>query len=194
MALLASARAQNLFVNPGFETGNFNGWTQRNTPSGGGAPGQVTSFDVTGGGASLAARYIVGNTQFTGTEAGIELVQNLNLTGGVQYSLGFDFAVENTGGPNAQGGRFSIIVNGTELSAIAVEQIGGNQIVRNSVAAIFTPGTTGVYEVGARITRRFEPSIGGLLRQYADNFQAVPEPTTVLALAAGLALLKRRRR
>jgi hypothetical protein len=186
------------FVNPGFETGDLTGWNISFTPNGRTAIQDVIRYDIDGPGPkgeSLAARFAVGQVTFqSGVQEGMFLTQNINLTGGTTYQIGYDWSAYRDPGTadNAQGGVFSVVINGSLFGTQAAGSTGPTTPKYGSILVNFTPTTSGVYTIGASITRPFTVPTG--LYQVVDNFSVVPEPGTMLALGAGLAALIARRR
>jgi hypothetical protein len=181
------------FVNAGFETGDFTGWTVGFTPNGTTAYQSVDVFDTVAGVPSRAATFEVGEAVFQNTGAGVILTQVLSLAANTTYVFSFNWAARNPGqSDNVDGGTFSGYVNGALFSTQDSGYIAAGQVLRGTVTATFTTTTAGNYVVGAQITRKFITGAG--LRQYVDNFDIVPEPGTLLALGAGLAALAARRR
>lgn len=196
---VVGAQAQ-IFVNGNFESGNLSAWNIANTTNGQTTLQTTVQYDIDGAGPrpiNWAAKFSVGQVAFNpGVPAGIELTQSLTLTAGLQYYFDFDWSVKrDINVDNAEGGIFSLIVNGTSIASQAAGGTTGTTPVFGHVTGIFTPTTTGSYVVGARIARPFTP--GGSLHQYVDNFAttvAVPEPATMAALGLGIAAMLRRRK
>lgn len=199
LATVAAANAQ-IFVNGNFESGNLSAWNIVNTTNGQSTVQTAVQYDIDGPGTratNWAAKFSVGQVSFNpGVPAGIELTQSLTLTAGLQYYFDFDWSVmRDINTNNAEGGIFSLIVNGNSIASQAAGGTTGTTPLYGHVTGIFTPTSTGSYVVGARIARPFTP--GGSLHQYVDNFAttvAVPEPATMAALGLGIAALLRRRR
>jgi hypothetical protein len=198
LGVVGSANAQ-IFMNGNFEGGNLGSWTITPTTNGTTTVQTAVQYDIDGAGTrptNFAAKFSVGQVVFaSGVPAGINLTQSLNLIGGLQYYFDFDWAVQRdvaTG--NAQGGIFSLTVNGAVIASQAAGPTTGTTPIYGHVTGIFTPTSSGAYTVGGRIERPFTP--GASLHQYVDNFAvtAVPEPATMAVLALGGAFLARRRR
>jgi hypothetical protein len=201
LPLAVSAAGQG-FVNAGFETGDFTGWTLNLTANGTSPVQAVTPFDIDGGGplpTSLAGTFTVGRVEASGV-GGIELTQVMNLIGGTPYQLHYDWAVANTDGDtnhsgNAEGGVFDIIVNGTSIAEAACGSIPIMSNVYGTLSGMFTPASSGAYTIGARITRPYTvPYWNGepCLTQYVDNFTPVPEPAALALLGLAALVLRRR--
>jgi len=200
--LCASGVASAAFVNGGFEAGNLSGWTVTPTGNGAASVQTVELFDIDGPGAlgdSLAGKFSVGNAVSPNQgEQGIDLTQTLSLTGGVTYTFSFDWAaIRTTTSTNSQGGVFSVVVDGALFGTQAAGSTNSLTPHYGSISVDFTPGASGNYEVGARITRPFTiPGVGGAetLFQYVDNFDCVPAPSALGLLGLGALAGVRRRR
>ncbi len=195
-----SAGAFGQFVNGGFESGNFTGWTLANTAGGTGvATAIVEPFDIDGPGplgASLAARFSVGRLDATQTgNQGVMITQLLFMNGGQTYELGFDWAAIRTiATNNSQGGIFDLVVNGVSIANAAAGGTSSSAPHFGTLTGMFTPGSSGMYAVGAMITRPFTVPSPETLFQYVDNFRVIPAPgAAALFGVAGLAGVRRRR-
>jgi hypothetical protein len=168
----AAAHAQQ-FVNRDFASGDLSGWTIEFTSNGTTTVQEVVAFDIDGPGpleSSLAARLNVGQAVFTsGSNGGVELFQLLDLIAGVQYAISINFAASHYGATsaNADGGTYTLFVNGANLQAIPTGNIHAGCIKAGFLEGIYTATTTGEHRVGIRIIRNFVPS--GLLQQFVDN-------------------------
>jgi hypothetical protein len=188
----------NLFTNPGFETGDLTGWTITHTDNGQTLWQNVDVIDIDGGGPhgdSYAGDFCVGKIDYYGPNGGINLTQMLNLQVGTQYTIEYDYAIYMEYTPdwdgNANAGNFSIVVNGNELAYQYNGYIEKDTWIYGHISATYTPGSTGAYDVGARIVREYLSS--DLLHQYVDNFYITPAPGA-LALLGLAGLIGRRRR
>jgi len=188
--LLAGHAAGQSFSNADFATGDLSSWQVTNTANGVGAPGTVQLVDIDGPGPlglSEAGSFQVGQAVFTsGVQEGIQMIQGLSLTGGTLYTFEFDCAAINTNTVNnAQGGVFSLIVDDVIIASFAAGSTSATTPRYGHVTAPFTPPVTGVYRVGARITRPYVSP--GTLTQYVDNFRpaGATAPTGACCLPDG---------
>lgn len=185
---VAPSHAQNdIVVNGDFETGDLTAWTPIFTPNGTSiAPDPVTSFDVTGLGASDAATFNVGriNQNVSGQQgAGISQL----LSGGPgDYSFSVDVASSTllSGSANSNGGRFSILFNGAVIDFFDTGLIDANTVERGTLTGSLNGVTTAVNTLELLVTRPFTPS-GITPLQYFDNVVVDYTPAVGLASVPG---------
>jgi len=202
---LTAAHA-NVITNGDFQTGDFTGWTFFTTAngslglSGSGSP-SVSSFDVTGSGASLAAQFQVGQVVFSlGAEAGGGISQNVTTTAGIA-SFSANIAAfcgqvcANLGG-NDEGGIFSFLLDGVTKDSVSIGAITGLQTIRSTLA--FTgPVSAGTHEVSILMTRAFLNGSGTTFltpNQFVDDITfdvaaVTPLPAALPLFATGLGAL-----
>lgn len=204
-----AAQAAELVTNGDFATGDFTAWTLYTTINGtlGPAPApQVTSFDVTGSGASTAAEFQVGRAvPENGGNAGGGIFQSITTISGL-LTFSADFASFASTVQNSSGGLFSVLLDGVTLNSFDTGSIAGGSIERGSLAfgMIVTAGT---HVLSLQATRPFTTGVPGPLYgrtpfQYFDNISAtqgaVPEPATWGLMITGFGLaggaLRRRAR
>jgi hypothetical protein len=189
----------NLIVNSNFGTGDFTGCTLFTTAGGteGTAPG-VSSFDVTGGGASNAATFEVGGPG-NPTPGGGGLFQNV-VTGSGIGTFSAAIAAFSPASENADGGTFSVLLDGVTEATFAVGDIPTGATVRSSLTFI-APVTSGTHEIEILITRVYLSSASTPFEYFtnvsfdAPSEVAVPEPSTLALFGIGLlgiAFMRRR--
>lgn len=189
------------FINGGFKSGDFTGWTIGFTPNGATAVQVVEPFDIDGPGPlgmSNAGKFSVGNAASPNLPfEGVELTQSLSLTAGTQYTIDFDWAAIRTiTSSNGEGGRFALIVDGVELTFQSAGSTSSTNPHYGHISALYTPLVSGNFSIGVRITRQFTipTPAAPTLFQYVDNFSIIPAPASLALLGlAGLAGLRRRR-
>jgi hypothetical protein len=175
LAFAGAAQAQH-FVNGDFATGDFTGWTITLTPNGVTRVQDVVQFAIVPNEPAVNCGYFCVAQETTGTgEQGIEMTQPMQLTAGVPYDFGFNWAaIRYSGGVNSEGGVFSLIVDGVALATQNAGDTSSTLWKYGRIDAQFIPAVTGQHIVGVRITRPFTASLGGTvalnLRQLVSNF------------------------
>ena len=134
IGLSTTSYAANVIVNGDFSTGDFTPWTQFTTANGN-VNASITSFDVTGTGASLAGTFVVGQQTFvSGASEGGGISQFVN-TGTGTGTFNMNIAADNAfAADNADGGTFSVLLDGVTETSFAVGQIGADSTVRSTLS------------------------------------------------------------
>jgi hypothetical protein len=195
LAALVPAHA-NLLVNPGFETGNFAGWTVGGTNGGSGValsgtviPGTEPPFGtvrVLAHSGDFAAFGVIAG----GLLESLTLSQSLNLAPG-RYELGYFMGNDSSSEFGVEGDPFGITVNGTPLTVAFNPPLEfGNNFPITTTAAEMVEVTSNFSSAGGPTTIEFDISGSGTARagiSVDDFFVAVPEPSTWAMLLAGFA-------
>lgn len=170
----------NLIVNGDFETGDMSGWSTFVTANGGlgiGYP-SVVSFDVSGNGASNAAKFKVGQIVFTaGVSEGGGIYQPFTFSGG-EVAINMDIAVQ-ADSANGTAGLFELFVDGVLLDSFDFGDIVAATTERASLG-YSGELAAGVHELRVEMTRTAR--VGPTPYQYLDNIsvEAVLDPGTLL--------------
>jgi hypothetical protein len=176
--IFVSAANGQQFVNANFETQDLSGWTVTPTFNGSTSVQDVTLIDIDGPGPlgdSWAARFGVGNAAtISSHQAGIELTQLVALPANTIYNVSFDWAATRlSGANNAEGGVFTLVVNGQMRGASQAAGSTSATVPKyGALTAEFSTAAAGDYAVGVRITRPF--TVPGDLFQHVDNFTIAP--------------------
>lgn len=201
LLLVASLSDANTAINGDFETADFSGWTTFTTATGtlGPAGAVITPFDVSGSGATLAARFQVADTIQPSTNQGGGIFQSVNVAAGA-FSVSADIAAwdSTSSSSNSDWGLFELLVNGNVVDSHGFGQPLCCDVVRSTLSFADNVAA-GALEIRFRMSRPFlDGSLEGSTPfQYLDNIvvnaSAVPLPPAVLLLLSPLALLLPRR-
>ena len=181
----AQAGATNLIQNGSFQTNDFSDWTVGTTGNGTWGTGFpiVTTWPQ---GGMNAAKGQVGEVNFTGLQEGGTLTQTFQSTGGAATeSLSWD--VMSPGG-NADGGEFTMILNGVQIAQFDSGSVNANQLYTGTLTA--SAGlVNGTNTLEIEVTRRFI-STGGTPYQWVTGVDVegngVPEPGSLVLMGSGV--------
>ncbi len=191
LALLAVVAAQagatNLIQNGSFQSGDFSNWTLGTTSNGSAGAG----FPVVGpwplGGGLNSWQGEVGEVNFDGTQQGATLTQTFTSAGGAATES-LLWAVQSPFGGNADGGEFTMLLNGVQIAQFDSGSINQGQTLNGtlSAAANLNAGTN-TLEID--ITRRFitVPELTPL--QFVTGVDVegtVPEPGSLILMGSGV--------
>jgi len=193
MACVAGAQA-NSILNGDFETGTYADWTLFTNPGGTLGPSplpDINLFDVTGSGATNAARVQIGS-------AGGGISQVITVGAGL-LSVSANIAAWDSNsddGANADWGTFQLLIDGTVVDTVSFGSPTCCDPVRDSLNGSLSVGT-GSHEIEFLVTRGFATgSLGATPFEYIDNVvadgaavAAAPAPATLVLFGLGLAAL-----
>lgn len=189
MSALGSQAAPTV-SNGDFESGDLGDWHVYTTANGVSGEVQVVSFDTVGGVTSNALRLDVGQANYTlDIDEGAGIFQGFFAQTASQYVLSADIATLATPSSNADGGTFSLILDGT---VVASQAFGGIMPSTTNRASLNYTGLleAGTHELRVQVTRKFVTS-EFTPYQFIDNVSVstVPEPVSGAMMLLGLGAL-----
>jgi hypothetical protein len=186
----SNAATQNLILNGDFSTGNFTDWGEFATANGA-FHQSVSSFDVTGSGASLAAAFVTGQNMFVaGDQQGGGITQDFTTAGPVTGTLSANFALSNTAGTNnLDGGTITVFLDGKVEFILSAS--GGIDADTTARASFSTSATlaSGTHQLEISFTRAFQQDFD--MTDWVDNVAfdvpvATPLPAALPLFATGI--------
>jgi Ca2+-binding RTX toxin-like protein len=195
LVVAAASAAPVPIVNSDFGTGDFTGWTTFLTADGTIGTPAVVSFDTTGGGASLAARFNVGRTILPapGPTAGGGIFQSVTTPQGV-FNLSADIASLNQSASQQNDcGLFELLVDGSVVASHGFGICAGSATVRFALKGTTPALSAAPHDIRVRITRTFlaDPAVTPL--EYVDNVKLVPScgglDATITGSGSGVVLM-----
>lgn len=191
LAAASAAFAAPIIVNGDFQTGDLTGWSTYTTTNGTIGTPSVEVFEVVSGALNSAAQLRVGQVNFGGPAAGGGIFQSFDLSAGGQYTFTADIASQSTDPKslNAEGGIFSLLIDGVTVSTYAFHSINSGITLRSSLSytGVLAAGT---HELRIEALRPFLTKETTPL-QFIDNVTvaAVPEADALVLLLAGTAVV-----
>ena len=181
LALVAAqAGASNLIVNGSFQSGDFTGWTLGTTSNGTAGAGfpVVTAWPL--GGAN-AWEGEVGEVSFDGTQQGATLTQSFIGTGAATISM--DWAASAPFAGNADGGEFTMILNGVQIAQYDTNSINQGD-PSNGVLTANANLNNGTNTLEIDITRRYISVSDLTPLQYVTGIdvEGTPEPGSLILM------------
>ncbi len=184
----AQAGATNVIQNGSFEDGTFNHWTLGTTPNGSAGQGFpiVTQWPLNN--SINAWEGEVGEVSFTGQQEGATLTQSFMSAGGAA-TLSLDWAVYAPFAGNADGGEFTMLLNGVQVAQFDTNNIDQGQLL-NGILTANANLNNGSNTLEIDITRRYitVPDLTPL--QYVTGVDVegngVPEPGSLVLMGSGV--------
>ena len=201
-ALAVSSAFGAMITNGDFQTGDLSGWstfTTANGTVGTGLP-SVVSYDTTGAGASLAAKFDVGDISGCCTQDGGGIRQTIIAPDAAFYTFFADIAAENdlNGQVNGDPGQFRILLDNIGIGTTTLFGFAtAHEVVRGSVSGTVAL-TAGSHVLSIELTRCCGGGGNNAPTQYVDNVgvteSAAPEPGTIATMLGGAAAILLRRK
>ncbi len=183
----AQASATNLIQNGDFQSGDFTGWTIGTTSNG----TWGTGFPVVTGwplGGMNSAEGQVGEVNFDGTQQGGTLSQTFLSAGGAG-TVSLDWLASAPFAGNADGGEFTILLNGTQVAQIDSGSINQGQML-NGVLSANVNLNNGTNTLQIDVTRKYISVANLTPLQYVTGVdvegQGVPEPGSLVLMGSGV--------
>ncbi len=183
----AQAGATNLIVNGSFQSGDFSGWTLGTTSNGTAGDGFPVAAAWPLGGGLNAWEGEVGEVSFDGTQQGATLMQSFNSAGGAA-SLSLDWAVSAPFSGNADGGEFTMILNGVQVAQYDTNNVNQDDLL-NGVLTANANLNAGNNTLEIDITRRYISVSDLTPLQYVTGVDVdgtVPEPGSLILMGSGV--------
>jgi hypothetical protein len=183
----AQAGATNLIQNGTFASGDFTDWTVGTTGNGTWGSGfpVVTGWPL---GGMNAAEGEVGEVNFTGLQEGGTLKQSFASAGGAA-TISMDWLASAPFAGNADGGEFTMILNGVQIAQFDTGNINQGQML-NGVLTANANLLNGSNTLEIDVTRRFitVPQLTPLQYVTAVDVegQGVPEPGSLVLMGSGV--------
>jgi PEP-CTERM motif len=182
----AQASADNLIVNGSFQSGDFSNWTLGTTSNGTAGVGFPVVAAWPLGGAN-AWEGEVGEVNFDGTQQGATLTQSFT-SGGGAGTVSLDWLASAPFAGNADGGEFTILLNGTQVAQIDSGSINQGQML-NGVLSANVNLNSGSNTLEIDITRRFISVQDLTPLQYVTGIDvqgSAPEPSALVLMGSGV--------
>ncbi len=183
----AQAGATNLLVNGSFQSGDFTDWTIGTTSTGTWGQGYpiVTGWPL---GGMNAAEGEVGDANAPGMQEGGTLSQSFLSAGGAA-TISLDWAALGGSGTNADGGEFTMLLNGTQIAQFDTGTINPNQLL-NGVLTANANLINGTNTLEIDVTRKYLTLPDDTPYQFVTGVdvegQGVPEPGSLVLMGSGV--------
>jgi hypothetical protein len=194
-----SAAATNLLVNPGFETGNFTGWSTGGNSINSGVAADGTAISGTGSATTVKVR--------SGSFAGFAVIrcsdssacQNLQLANekftltqtvpvqqNTSYDVGFFLGGSRAYGVDPRDNWLQIFIDGTGLFSDPLTEVVGEFAGFVPFQGTFNSGSRTSVSVGFQITGSGQGRSGASFDDFFVQVSTVPEPSYAAVLGSAL--------